>query len=341
MIMRFTASLVPVIQLALSSTQANERQIDGYAQYRIRQPLTTVPGSTLPSPYGGVPQQIMVDLDLPAIAAYALSPLDVTNAIDAQNLTIPSRVAKFGKTQYVIRVNTTPEAIATMNQLPAKPVNGSPILLSDVANARDRGPPQQNLVRQDGHRAVLLTILTNGNASPHSVANTMTVEVDLPDPQHRLRAGLYVNVTLDIPRVTPTMVGPVETLVFENNTVHVFVVGIVGRVTSRTVSVARLLRRRVRNPTRAQWRRGAGTNADRGLASGAAIKIEPRPSPSTRSLSIADARLRWVAHRTSSTKHMPASSGQTNLSQEGGNHVGGRIHLPSRQSRGFQGGVHG
>ncbi|MDQ2804572.1 MAG: efflux RND transporter permease subunit, partial [Pseudomonadota bacterium] len=172
-VMRFSASSVPVIQLALSSTQENERQLYDYGQYRIRQALTTVPGSTLPSPYGGQPRQIMVDLDLHALQAFGLTPADVTSAMTAQNITVPSGLAKFGARQYVIRLNSTPEAIATLNQVPVKVVNGSPILVQDVAYVRDGGPPQQNIVRQDGRRAVLLTVLKNGNASTLSVVNTV------------------------------------------------------------------------------------------------------------------------------------------------------------------------
>ncbi len=172
-VMRFSASTVPVIQLALSSTQENERQLYDYGQYRIRQSLTTVPGSTLPSPYGGEPRQIMVDLDLHALQAYGLTPADVTSAMTAQNITVPSGLAKFGTKQYVIRLNSTPEAVSTLNEVPIKIVNGSPILVRDVAYVRDGGPPQQNIVRQDGHRGVLLTVLKNGNASTLSVVNTV------------------------------------------------------------------------------------------------------------------------------------------------------------------------
>src|SRR5664279_2780727 len=172
-VMRFSASSVPVIQLSLSSNQENERQLYDYGQYRIRQALTTVPGSTLPSPYGGEPRQIMVDLDLHALQAYGLTPADVTNAMTAQNVTVPSGLAKFGGKQYVIRLNSTPEAVATLNEVPIKVVNGSPILVRDVAYVRDGGPPQQNIVRQDGQRGVLLTVLKNGAASTLSVVNTV------------------------------------------------------------------------------------------------------------------------------------------------------------------------
>ncbi len=172
-VMRFSASSVPVIQLALSSTKESERQLYDYGQYRIRQTLTTVPGSTLPSPYGGEPRQIMVDLDLHALQAYGLTPLDVTNAISAQNLTVPSGLAKFGAEQYVIRLNSSPEAVTALNQVPVKVVNGTPILIRDVAYVRDGAPPQQNIVRQDGQRGVLLTILKNGAASTLSVVNNI------------------------------------------------------------------------------------------------------------------------------------------------------------------------
>ena len=172
-VMRFSASTVPVIQLALSSNQENERQLYDYGQYRVRQTLTTVPGSTLPSPYGGAPRQIMVDLDLHALQAYGLTAADVTSAMTAQNVTVPSGLAKFGGKQFVIRLNSTPEAVSTLNEVPIKVVNGSPILMRDVAYVRDGGPPQQNIVRQDGVRGVLLTILKNGNASTLSVVNTV------------------------------------------------------------------------------------------------------------------------------------------------------------------------
>ncbi|WP_428489669.1 efflux RND transporter permease subunit [Rhodopila sp.] len=172
-VMRFSASTVPVIQLALSSKQENERQLYDYGQYRVRQTLTTVPGSTLPSPYGGAPRQIMVDLDLHALQAYGLTAADVTSAMTAQNVTVPSGLAKFGDKQFVIRLNSTPEAVSALNQVPIKVVNGSPILMRDVAYVRDGGPPQQNIVRENGVRGVLLTILKNGNASTLSVVNTV------------------------------------------------------------------------------------------------------------------------------------------------------------------------
>jgi multidrug efflux pump subunit AcrB len=172
-VMRFSASSVPVVQLAISSEQQSEAQLYDFAQYRIRQTLTQVPGSTLPSPYGGAPRQIMVDLDLHALQGYGLTPLDVTNAISAQNLTVPSGQAKVGNWQYPIRLNSAPEAISALNVLPIKVVAGSPVLVRDVAYVRDGAPPQQNIVRADGRRSILLTILKNGEASTLSVVNNV------------------------------------------------------------------------------------------------------------------------------------------------------------------------
>ena len=141
-VLRFSASSVPVIQLSLSSTSESLTKVYDYAQYRIRQRLTQVPGSTLPSPFGGTPRQIMVDLDLQALRALGLTALDVTNAMTAQNLTVPSGLAKIGEQQYPIQLNATPDAIEALNQVPIRVVGGQPVLVRDVANVRDGGPPQ-------------------------------------------------------------------------------------------------------------------------------------------------------------------------------------------------------
>ena len=172
-VMRFTASSVPVIQLVMSSTKETQQQLYDYTQYRIRQTLSTNPGATMPPPYGGTPRQVMVDIDLHALQAHGLTPQDVTNAVTAQNITVPSGLAKIGGTQFPIRLNSVPEAIDSINAMPVKVVNGSPILVRDVAYVRDGGPPQQNIVRANGGRSVLLTILKNGNASTLAVVNNV------------------------------------------------------------------------------------------------------------------------------------------------------------------------
>jgi multidrug efflux pump subunit AcrB len=172
-IMRFAASAVPVIQLALTSDSESLAQIYDYAQYRIRQTLTQILGSTLPSPYGGAPRQIMVDLDLHALQAYGLTPSDVSTAITAQNLTVPSGLAKIGETQYPIRLNASPDAVASFNDIPIKVVRGSAVLMRDVAYVRDGSPPEQNVVRANKQAAVLETVLKDGTASTLSVVNNV------------------------------------------------------------------------------------------------------------------------------------------------------------------------
>ena len=172
-VMRFSASSVPVIQLALSSESESGAKLYDYGQYRIRQTLTQVPGSTLPAPYGGAPRQIMVDLDLQALQAHGLTPSDVTSAITAQNIVVPSGLSKIGEQQYPIRLNMSPEVVDDLNRVPVKVVNGSPILVRDVAHVRDGAPPQLNIVRSDGRHSVLVTILKNGNASTLSVVNAV------------------------------------------------------------------------------------------------------------------------------------------------------------------------
>jgi multidrug efflux pump subunit AcrB len=194
-VLRFSASSVPVIQLALSSETQSEAQIYDYAQYRIRQTLTQVPGSTLPSPYGGAPRQIMVDLDLHALQGYGLTPLDVTNAFSVQNLTVPSGLSKIGTSQYPIRLNSAPEAIEALNALPLKVVDGSPILVRDVAYVRDGSPPQQNIVRTDGSRSILMTILKNGTASTLSVVNT--VKSFMPQIRAAAPKGAKIDLLFD------------------------------------------------------------------------------------------------------------------------------------------------
>ncbi len=172
-ILRFSASSVPVIQLAISSTKESVKQLYDYAQYRIRQTLFTAPGATIPPPYGGAPRQIMVDLDLGALQAHGLTPVDVTNAIASQNLTVPSGLSKIGATQYVVRMNSSPVTSETLNLVPVKVVNGTPILIRDIGYVRDGSPPQQNVVDQNGRQGVLLTILKNGNSSTLSVTNNV------------------------------------------------------------------------------------------------------------------------------------------------------------------------
>ncbi|MGA2124853.1 MAG: efflux RND transporter permease subunit [Xanthobacteraceae bacterium] len=170
-VVRYYASSVPVIQLALSSDKSSEQELFDHGMYRVRQVLTQLPGATLPIPFGGKLRQIMVDLDQHALQAHGLTPMDVTNAVTAENVVVPSGLVKLGATQYPVRLNSSPDAIEALSRIPVKIVNGAPVLLRDIAYVRDGFAVQQNIVRADGRRSVLQTILKNGNASTLSVVN--------------------------------------------------------------------------------------------------------------------------------------------------------------------------
>jgi multidrug efflux pump subunit AcrB len=170
-VVQFNASSVPVLQLGLSSDSLNEQQLYDYGLYRIRQDLAPVPGVTLPTPAGGKSRQIMVDIDPDKLLARGLAPLDIVNAVNVQNLTLPSGTAKIGNTQYSVLTNATPATIDDLNKMPVKFANGATILLKDVAQVRDGSLVQQNVVREDGRRSVLLNVIKNGNASTVAVVN--------------------------------------------------------------------------------------------------------------------------------------------------------------------------
>jgi multidrug efflux pump subunit AcrB len=170
-VVQFNASSVPVLQISLSSDTLNEQQLYDYGIYRMRQQLTPIPGITLPTPAGGKYRQIMVDIDPAKLVAKGLTPLDVVNAVNAQNLTLPSGTAKMGDTQYVVRTNATPSTIDDLNNIPIKVANGATIFVKDVGQVHDGWLVQQNVVREDGRRSVLLSIIKNGNASTLDVVS--------------------------------------------------------------------------------------------------------------------------------------------------------------------------
>ena len=170
-VVQFNASSVPVLQLSLNSDSLNEQQLYDFGIYRVRQQLAPVPGVTLPTPAGGKYRQIMVDIDPDKLLSRGLTPLDIVNAVNTQNLTLPSGTAKIGDTQYTVRTNATPASINDLNMMPVKFANGATVLLKDVAQVRDGSMVQQNIVREDGRRSVLLSIIKNGNASTLAVVN--------------------------------------------------------------------------------------------------------------------------------------------------------------------------
>jgi multidrug efflux pump subunit AcrB len=170
-VVQYNASSVPVLQLSLSSDRLSEQQLYDYGIYKLRQQLAPVPGVTFPAPDGGKDRQIMVDIDPVKLQARGLTPTDVVSAVNAQNLTLPSGLAKIGDTQYTVRTNAMPVGIPDLNNIPIKYINGQTVFLRDIGQVHDGWAVQQNIVRNDGRRSVLLSVLKNGNASTVAVVN--------------------------------------------------------------------------------------------------------------------------------------------------------------------------
>ncbi len=168
-IINFSASSVPILQLGLSGKGLSEQQLNDLALNFVRTQLITVPGAVIPLPYGGKQRQVMVNLDQNLMQARNVSPTDVLNAVNAQNLILPSGTVKLGESELDVRTNTSPRTVAELNNLPIKQVGRTTIYLRDVATVSDGFAIQTNVVRQDGHRGVLMSILKAGNASTLSV----------------------------------------------------------------------------------------------------------------------------------------------------------------------------
>ncbi|HEY4047466.1 MAG TPA: efflux RND transporter permease subunit [Acidobacteriaceae bacterium] len=194
--LRFSASTVPIIQLALSSDTLSESELYDYGLFRVRQQLSTVPGTLLPAPYGGVARQIMVDLDQNALLAKGLTPTDITAAINAQNVTLPSGTAKVGDREYTVTTNSSPKDALTLNDVPIKRVNGSLVYMRDVAHVRDGWAVQQNVVRADGKPAVLLAIMKTGSVSTLEIVNQIKNEI-LPTARAAAPKGLNIRELFD------------------------------------------------------------------------------------------------------------------------------------------------
>jgi len=194
-VVQYNASSVPVLQLSLKSDRLNEQQLYDYGYYQLRQQLAPVPGVTFPTPDGGKYRQIMVDIDPLKLQARGLTPTDVVNAVNAQNLTLPSGLAKIGDTQYTVRTNAMPKSIGDLNDIPVKYINGQTVFLKDIGQVHDGWAVQQNIVRNDGRRSVLLTVLKNGNAS--TVAVVKGVRKVLEGARAAAPAGLSINELFD------------------------------------------------------------------------------------------------------------------------------------------------
>jgi multidrug efflux pump subunit AcrB len=171
LIIRYSASTVPVLQYSISGSKLQEQEIFDLAANQIRVGLATVQGAAIPWPYGGKSKLVSVDLDLAALKAKNMAPVDVLNAINAQNLVFPSGTAKIGGSEYAVELNTSPKVLQELGELPVKTLNGAVIRVSDVAQVRDGYSPQQNVVRNNGVRGALLTVYKSGGASTLDVVN--------------------------------------------------------------------------------------------------------------------------------------------------------------------------
>jgi CzcA family heavy metal efflux pump len=165
LIVNYSASNVPIIEGSVHSDTLSEQQLFDLTSNFLRTGLATVQGAQMPFPYGGKQRQVMVDIDLPRLYALGLSPNDVSTAVQAQNLILPSGTAKLGGQELLIRLNSSPDAIKDISALPIKTVNGSTITIGDVAQVRDGFAPQTSLVRANGRRGVLMTLLKSSGSS--------------------------------------------------------------------------------------------------------------------------------------------------------------------------------
>jgi CzcA family heavy metal efflux pump len=186
LIIVYSASSVPIVQIGISSTSLPEQALNDLSVNFIRPQLTTVPGAAIPYPYGGKQRVVAVDIDTAAMQAKGLTPVDVVNAINAQNLILPSGTAKIGALQYTVNMNGSPDTIAEINALPIRTQNGTTTYIRDVAHVRDGYSPQTNVVRKDGLRGTLITVMRNGGASTLDIVNNMKetlkhVQTTLPD----------------------------------------------------------------------------------------------------------------------------------------------------------------
>jgi len=195
LIIKYSASSIPVVQLGLSSVTQSEQAVFDTAINTLRPQLITIPGVAIPYPYGGKNRLISVDLDMQALQARGLAPADVVNAINLQNLILPSGTAKIGDTEFTVRMNGSPDAIAGLNDLPVNSTGSATTYLKDVAFVRDGFSPQTNIVRKDGARGVLLSVLKNGGASTLDiVANLRAL---LPQVQTILPGDIKVTPLFD------------------------------------------------------------------------------------------------------------------------------------------------
>jgi multidrug efflux pump subunit AcrB len=195
LILQYSASSVPIIQLGLSGEGLSEQQLNDYGLNFIRTQLVTVNGAGIPYPYGGKQRQVQVDLNLQALQSKGLSPSDVVNTIAAQNLILPSGTTKVAQFEYQVETNSAPAAVEELNNLPIHTLNGATVYIRDVAHVRDGFPPQTNIVRVNGQRASLLTVLKTGDASTLDI--TEGIRAKLPGIKAQLSPALKITPLAD------------------------------------------------------------------------------------------------------------------------------------------------
>jgi len=195
LVMIYSASTVPVLQIGLTSDRLSEQQLFDYGNNFIRTQLATVQGASLPYPYGGKQRLISVDIDPAALQAKGLSPVDIVNSVNAQNLILPTGTAKLGLLEYNVEMNGSPTSVAELNDLPVKTVNGSTIYLRDVAHVRDGFAPQTNVVVANDRRGVLMSVYKTGNASTLSIVDR--VKQTLKEYRPSLPEGLNLTTFFD------------------------------------------------------------------------------------------------------------------------------------------------
>jgi multidrug efflux pump subunit AcrB len=194
-VVKYDASSVPILQLGVGSKTLSEQELFDLGLNFVRTQLATVQGASIPLPYGGKQRQIMVDIDPEALYSRQLSATDISNAINNQNLILPAGTAKIGSRDYFIQLNSSPTTVAAMNDLPVKTSNGATTFMKDVAQVHDGFAVQTNIVRQNGRRSTLLTVLKNGQASTLDIVNQ--VKAALPNILAGLPPGLQIAPLFD------------------------------------------------------------------------------------------------------------------------------------------------
>ncbi|HEY0566034.1 MAG TPA: efflux RND transporter permease subunit [Terriglobales bacterium] len=187
LIIVYSASSVPIVQVGISSKTLPENALNDITLNFVRSPLTTIKGAAIPYPYGGKQRVVAVDLNTQQLQAHGLAPADVVNAVNAQNLILPSGTSKIGPLEYEVAMNGSPDRLEDLNDLPVKTVNGTTTYIKDVAHVRDGFTPQTNVVRQDGVRGTLLSVMKNGNASTIDIVNQ--VKAKLPGIRNTITEG--------------------------------------------------------------------------------------------------------------------------------------------------------